>query len=95
MTLDLGRAKKYTELILIILVIVFLGVRVIGKYFSVEDRGEVVKTFPIEKITRVCVKGDIEEAIELDGSMVKISLVKDNAKNGREGMALIIETRTK
>jgi len=90
------RTKKYVELILIVIFVIFIGARVIGNFFVDSNKTEVVKTFPIEKISRVCVKtSDVEECIELDGTMVKVSLVKDNIQNGRPGMALLIETRTK
>ena len=85
--------RKNADIIVILMMVFVLGLVSLNKLTNIfgNEHSEVVKNFPIENVSRVCIVGVVDECFELNGKPAKISFIKDNKNNGRNGYILQIE----
>lgn len=91
--MNFDNVRKNADIIVILILVIFLGIVSLSKLtnFFGGTHNDVVKDFPIENINRVCITGIVDECIELNGKPAKISFIRDNKNNGRNGYILQIE----
>lgn len=78
---------------IIAIVLLFLAFTVGNKLIAGRDAlsKRVVREYSVENVTRVCVRGEVDECIELHGNPAKITLIEDNGSGSRKGLAMQIE----